>query len=355
MKNILISICLIFCYTFTTAQKDTLIVAYTSAPPFVISDNTSIEGISIYLWEQIAKELDVSYQYVQMPFAKMLQALEEGTIDISINPLTITHERNKKIDFTHPFYIANSTVVIHKVNPLKRFFQFLKSFFNLNFLRGFIALLLIIGLFGLLIWHFEKRVNPIQFRPTWKGVWDGIWWSIVTMTTVGYGDKTPKSRGGKIVALVWMFSGLLFISGFTASIASTLTVKELSSGADSIQEFKKRKVGSISNSSSVHYLKNHFFRDVSLYDNTVAGLKDVQSHQLEAFLYDEPILRYRINKSTELHDLEVLPIQFNQQFYAFGLPKDRYELKNKISQELLEQIAHTEWRFVLSEYGLSEL
>ena len=51
----------------------------------------------------------------------------------------------------------------------------------------------------------------------------------------------------------------------------------------------------------------------------------------------------------------VLPIQFNQQFYAFGLPKNTDVLKDKISQELLEQITHTEWRFILSEYNLSEL
>ena len=341
------------CYTSTIAQRDTLIVAYTPAPPFVITNTNSIEGISVYLWERIAGELDIDYQYMQMSFAEMLQALENGTIDVSINPLTITHERNKKIDFTHPFYIANSTVVTRKVNPLRRFFQFLQSFLNINFLRGFIILLFIIGLFGFLIWHFERRVNPTQFRDTWKGVWDGIWWSIVTMTTVGYGDKAPQSRGGKIVALVWMFSGLLFISGFTASIASTLTVKKLSLGVENIQEFKKQKIGSIYHSSSAYYLKDRFFRNVALYETTLAGLEDVQSCKIEAFLYDEPILRYRLNNSSDLQDLEILPIRFNQQFYAFGLPKNRYELQNKISQELLEQIVNREWRFLLSEYNLS--
>ena len=355
MKNILIALLLVLCGTSTTAQNDTLLVAYTPAPPFVITDTNSLEGISIYLWEQIAKELDIVYQYVPMPFTDMLQALEAGTIDVSINPLTITSERNKKIDFTHPFYITNSTVVIHQASPLSRFFQFLKSLLNMNFLRGLIALLLIIGTFGVLMWHFEKRINPLQFRPTWEGIWDGIWWSMVTMTTVGYGDKTPKSRGGKIVALIWMFSGLLFISGFTASIASTLTVKQLSSGADSVQEFKEKKVGSIGNSSSLHYLKDHFFRNVVFYDNTLMGLKDVQAHKIDAFVYDAPILKYRLMESVDLQDLEVLPIQFNQQFYAFGLPKNTDALKNKISQELLEQITHTEWRFILSEYNLSEL
>ena len=355
MKNFLLPLFFLSFYSATHSQSDTLIIAYTQAPPFVITENESLEGISIYLWEQIAKEQNLSYQYAPMPFADMLEALEKGTIDVSINPLTVTHERNKKIDFTHPFYASNATVVIHQVNPLKRFSQFLQSLFNINFLRGLIALLLIIGLFGLLIWHFEKRVNPEQFRTSWKGIWDGIWWSIVTMTTVGYGDKTPKSRGGKMVALVWMFSGLLFISGFTASIASTLTVNQLSLDADSIKAFKNRKVGTIKNSSSATYLKDHFYKNVVLYENTTLGLTDLQNNQLEAFLYDEPILKYRISKTATLPDLEILPIQFDQQFYAFGLPKGRQALRDKISQELLEQIEHSEWRVVLAEYELSEL
>ena len=38
-----------------------------------------------------------------------------------------------------------------------------------------------------------------------------FWWAAVTMTTVGYGDKTPVTTGGRIVGLVWMFTSVIVI------------------------------------------------------------------------------------------------------------------------------------------------
>jgi voltage-gated potassium channel len=53
-----------------------------------------------------------------------------------------------------------------------------------------------------------------------KSTWGGIWWAVVTVTTVGYGDKIPTSVDGKIIAIVVMFVGIGFLSVLTASIAS---------------------------------------------------------------------------------------------------------------------------------------
>jgi len=49
----------------------------------------------------------------------------------------------------------------------------------------------------------------------------------VTMTTVGYGDKSPKTLGGRMVALVWMIFSIIFIASFTANITTSLTLSEL--------------------------------------------------------------------------------------------------------------------------------
>jgi voltage-gated potassium channel len=49
--------------------------------------------------------------------------------------------------------------------------------------------------------------------------WEGIWWAVVTVTTVGYGDAVPHSVEGQIVAMVVMLVGIGFLSVLTASIA----------------------------------------------------------------------------------------------------------------------------------------
>lgn len=53
-----------------------------------------------------------------------------------------------------------------------------------------------------------------------QSIWDGIWWAVVTVTTVGYGDLYPKDVEGRIIAIVVMLVGIGFLSVLTATVAS---------------------------------------------------------------------------------------------------------------------------------------
>jgi voltage-gated potassium channel len=52
------------------------------------------------------------------------------------------------------------------------------------------------------------------------GVWDGVWWAMTTVTTVGYGDLTPQTTGGRLIAMVVMLVGIGFVAVLTAAAAS---------------------------------------------------------------------------------------------------------------------------------------
>jgi voltage-gated potassium channel len=56
-------------------------------------------------------------------------------------------------------------------------------------------------------------------------IWVALWWAAQTVTTVGYGDVTPKDPTGRIVAAVVMFDGIAFLSITVAAITSTFVAR----------------------------------------------------------------------------------------------------------------------------------
>jgi voltage-gated potassium channel len=62
----------------------------------------------------------------------------------------------------------------------------------------------------------------------YESLWDGVWWAVVTVTTVGYGDLYPKTVQGRLIGIVLMFVGIGFLSLLTASIASRFVKQERS-------------------------------------------------------------------------------------------------------------------------------
>ncbi len=82
--------------------------------------------------------------------------------------------------------------------------------------------------------------------------WDGVWWAVTTVTTVGYGDISPETDGGRIIAIAVMVVGIGFVALLTAAAAerfmrrSTRTVElehrfdEISARLAAIEENQRR-------------------------------------------------------------------------------------------------------------------
>ncbi len=76
-------------------------------------------------------------------------------------------------------------------------------------------------------------IRAIDHRE-YSSIWEGMWWSLQTVTTVGYGDVTPKDTAGKIVGAIVMLEGIAFLAIVTAAITSafvTRAQREQRSGA----------------------------------------------------------------------------------------------------------------------------
>jgi polar amino acid transport system substrate-binding protein len=336
-------------------SKQKLIVGVAVGPPFNIKNaDGSWTGISVELWRQIAKELGINFEFHETNLIGNFAGLSQGWLDIAVGPLTVTEQREEVCDFTH-LYFASSLAVAVPTNRLPASARFLVAFFDLNawwiLLRIIIGFLAIMVIVAGLMWLCERRANPMQFggegRPA-RGFGAALWWSAVTMTTVGYGDVAPRTLKGRLIAVAWMFVSLVLVSIFTATLASILTTERLrqDTAIRGLDDLRQIHIGTFSDSSTAEYLTlNHIDYKALARTELFEALKN---GNIQAVLYDEPFLRYEIRNQYK-DEFTVIPLHLDTQLYAFAI-REGAPLREPINRVLLRKIHEPAWRDLLYRY-----
>ncbi len=357
VRNIILISVLIYLASFPAGSlaKDpsvesnkTLIVGTKEAPPFAMkASDGSWTGISVDLWRKIADQLNLPFEFRETDLRGLLDGIVDGSLDVAVAALTVTPEREQLFDFTHPFYTTGLGIasMSKQQNP---WVAVLKRFFSAAFFKVVASLSVLLLAVGILVWWFERKKNSRQFGGgSAKGIGSGFWWSAVTMTTVGYGDKAPVTVGGRIVALVWMFAGIIMISGFTAAITSSLTVTKLESPIQGPEDLPTVRVGTMGDSTSEAYLRENRI-SFRVYQQPEDGLDAIVGGEIDAFVYDAPILRYLVHENFQ-GELQVLPRTFLHQAYGIALPEGS-PLREPINRVLLQEIEKAAWQDTLYRY-----
>ena len=350
LKNMLflMSFIIIGHTVMANSEVDEMRVGIQVNPPFVFKEKGTYSGVSIDLWEKVASKLNKKYTLIEYDITELLVAIEKGDVDIAIAPLTVTSARINKFGFTQPYYITNLAYAT-KAEKHGGFFTLLTNIFSVGFLKAIIPLFLIISIFGFIVWLLERKKNSDQFGKGIAGVRDGIWWSAVTMSTVGYGDKSPITPYGRVIGIIWMFTAVIMISGLTASVSSSLTVHRLKTEVSNFDDLRKTKVGCIPGSGTSNLLERYKipFKNFNTVDE---GLIAVNDGSVDAFVYDDAVLSYFVQKNKFKDKIEVIPSSYSKEY--FGFASSNYSLLKEVDVELLRVIESDEWEMDLKKYNI---
>ena len=319
-------IALIACLVEPTVAR-TLRVGVSGSAPFVIQDplGDGLSGISIDVWRRVAEANDLPYDFIRQSSTDAgIAAVEAKKIDVLIGPVSVTASRlaRPEVDFTQPYFFDRTGVLL----PLQR--ANLSSRLQVLFGQAVISSVLVLGsvllVVGTFIWLVEHRQNPEQFptRPL-PGIASGMWFALVTLTTVGYGDKAPITRPGRSITAVWMVMSLVAVSTLTAGLASAFTVLLSGSTQEKVKdpgELALLRVAAVNGTSGMELAERRKLRIVAA-ESLDKGIEAVLNNTADALIFDRPALRYHLKLNPDLA-VKVAPFTLAEETYGFVLRWD---------------------------------
>lgn len=292
-------------------------VATKELPPFVMKNGNEFIGFSIDLWDALAAELGVTYEFFEVQtVTEQLEAVQNHEADAAIAGITITEQREEFVDFTYPYFDSGLQILVREQqsSPL---LNSIRAILSESFMQYLLAFLLLIVITAHIYWLFERR-NPQFPRAYREGILQVLWWT--TVTVFGYDDKPPFTRLGRFVAIIWMFAGIFLIANLTATLTAGATVRELRSSVRSISDLQRQRVITVAGSTSANYLRSQgiSFAGVTVIDEAYDALLQGNA---DAIVYDAPVLRYYIANSGN-PDLQLVGTLIETEKYGIALPAD---------------------------------
>ena len=273
------------------SAQPTLRVATRIISPFVMREGTELSGFSIDLWRNIAAEIGAQSQFSTFETVPdLLQAIFAKKADVGIAAISITSERDRRFDFSYPMLNAGLQMMVRNPKQSPASPNVFGVLFSTAMLQILGFALFMIAAIAHLVWAIERthRESMISKR-YFPGIFEAAWWASATLATQA--DQMPKGALTRIVAVLWMFTAVVFVALFTATFTTNLTVQQLQGDIKGIEDLGDRTVATTIGSTSAAFLRDRNLRAAEF--STIEQAYDALINQkVDAIVADAPVLMY---------------------------------------------------------------
>ncbi len=310
-----------------------LLVIASEVHPCVFTSDGDPSGFSVELWETLASTLEIEYSLELKSFDEKLVSIKEKRADVAIGCISVTNAREQDMDFTHPIAASGFTAVSLVDRSL------IPNFSDES-MKMLLILLLLVILFAHLMWISEHGRETISDRYL-PGVFESMWFSIVTMSTVGYGDIAPKRALGRVSAVLLILTGVTAFGVIFGQFAADAMVQRATSPVQSVSDLRKYVVGIKTNTAAAAYCE-----DLGLKTETFDDLQDAAEALREGHVDIVVHDAFAISHLAKNHqDLIVTEPSFAPHFIAIAL-QEASTLREPLNAALLKIQADGRYRTI---------
>ena len=211
--------------TFKTDERERLIKrisSITESPLIILAFAMIPLLLGPYIWDLSQDELNTFNRLDQIIWALFVINL---IVKVLIAPRRLSFLKSN---------ILEVIVVIPYLQPLRIVFFGTKAIWGMTKIARPDFLIVVSGglviISATIVTSLERSSNPeLGSFP------DALWWAIVTITTVGYGNQEPVTFFGRIVAVILMITGVGFFGAIAANLAAFFVRKDEDEKIDKLQ------------------------------------------------------------------------------------------------------------------------
>lgn len=326
MKSLISLLLLMITFSF---GADTLRVAVHQISPLVIKSGNTYSGFDIETVENVAEQMGATVEYIHAEhFVDLFKLIDNGEADIGMGGVTINYNREVDYDFPHPYKKSGMGILIRDEGE-SDIMGALAIVFNGSFKKIWVAFLLMVILAAHIVW-FTERGSPAFNDKYIIGIWEGLWYSIVTVTTVGYGDKVPQKALSKFVAVFVMLIGIGVAGIAMSQLSAVMNVQMVKYTINSPKDLKGKKVAVVTLTTSESAVDKYHGTKVNARNIDEAVLM-LEAKRVDAVVFDAPTLQYYAMNNEHLTTVGGI---FDIQDYGILLPKNS-KYKEQISLNIL--------------------
>ncbi len=281
------------------AQNHTVNVAVRVLPPFVVQQQDGkLSGFSVDLWNAIAVKRHWTTHFDVVPDVDaQLAAVAAKKDDVAVGAVSITADRDLRYDFSQPILSGGLQILTRtqKAGPETTAFE---SLMKLLFSPSVLVWLgIAVGLTIVpahVVWFLERRhpEGMIGSKSYFPGIFQAFFWGMGTLATQA--DSMPRHWGSRIVAVLWMFTSVVFVAFYTATLTASLTVQQFRSAINGPDDLPGKAVATVAGTISADYLHDAGVK-ATAFPSVDAAVSALGDKKVDAVVYDAPVLQYVAN------------------------------------------------------------
>ena len=311
-------------------------VAVVDAPPWTVPPSKNVpywSGLASLVWRKVSQELKLEYEIRQFEEKDVPDALQRGEVDVAVSAVPITPDSLARFSLTPPFDQGGVSIATRMRGNLT-ILGVLSRMLEAGVGRWMLALLVAALVFAFLFWLAERRRNPPIEGPALSGLGESAWWSLVTLATVGYGDRVPVTKTGKFIGAAWMAFGFVLMTVSAGVVTSLLTVDRLQPMVRGPADLLRAKVGVVAGSVGEEYVQRAGVPG-ERFDTYEQAVDALANERIDAVVGGTTTLTYLTERAGNRH-LAVLPRPLEREYVGIGL---RFGLDPALEKRIALEVA----------------